>query len=250
MWAARHKAMRPPTGAKHPQQWGHGHASSQLVCALACETAPYGYKFRWEPPPKAQGSPSASPSHLWWLSTAYGEPATINPGRVFLGWACCRQSPYSGCLLTGVYTQCHPCCMYKSSVAPDVCPPCSRTHSLQGEGEVVLAGLAVAHQVARLLAEPQQRLGVRPADGPVVPAAGRSGTSCVHTLGTTEPRAAAMPAAVLGVKDAGGNAGAGGQRAAGLRVRQPGGRGGHKGTAGLRGGQKGQPAGGKNVVPG
>lgn len=120
-------------------------------------------------------------------------------------------------------------------------------HSLQGEGEVVLAGLAVAHQVARLLAEPQQRLGVRPADGPVVPAAGRSGTSCVHTLGTAEPRVAAMPAAVLGVKDAGGNAGAGGQRAAGLTVGQPGGRGGYKGTAG---GQKGQAAGGKNVVPG
>lgn len=131
----------------------------------------------------------------------------------------------------------------------------TRTHSLQGEGEVVLAGLAVAHQVARLLAEPQQRLCIRPADGPVVPAAGRSGTSCVHTLGTTEPaqaepRAAAMPAAVLGVKDAGGNTGAGGQRAAGLTAGQPGGCGGHKGTAGLRGGQKGKAAGGKNMVPG
>lgn len=105
--APRHKAMRPPTGAKHPQQWGHGHASSQLVCAPTCETAPYGYKFGCEPPPKAQGSPSTSPSHLWLLSTAYAEPATINPGRVFLGCDCCRQSPYSGCPLPGVYAQCH-----------------------------------------------------------------------------------------------------------------------------------------------
>lgn len=42
---------------------------------------------------------------------------------------------------------------------------------LEGKGEVVLAGLAVSHQVARLFAQPEQRLGVCPADGSMVPAA-------------------------------------------------------------------------------
>jgi len=62
------------------------------------------------------------------------------------------------------------------STAPAAVPQVAQTHSLQGEGEVVLAGLAVAHQVAGLLAEPQQRLCVCPADGPMVPAVGRRGT--------------------------------------------------------------------------
>lgn len=46
---------------------------------------------------------------------------------------------------------------------------------LEGQGEVVLAGLAVPHQVARLFAQPQQGLGVSPADGSVVPAAAKTG---------------------------------------------------------------------------
>lgn len=62
------------------------------------------------------------------------------------------------------------------STAPAAAPQVAQVHSLQGEGEVVLAGLAVAHQVAGLLAEPQQRLCVRPADGPMIPAAGGRGT--------------------------------------------------------------------------
>lgn len=77
-------------------------------------------------------------------------------------------------------------------------------HSLQGEGEVVLAGLAVAHQVTGLLAEPQQRLRVRPADGPVVPAAGGQGRA---VLGTQQPPreglcpgAAPMPAPPRGLQ--------------------------------------------------
>lgn len=41
---------------------------------------------------------------------------------------------------------------------------------LEGEGVVVLAGLAVSHQVARLLAQPEQRLCICPADRSVVPA--------------------------------------------------------------------------------
>lgn len=72
-------------------------------------------------------------------------------------------------------------------------PPPSpiQAHSLQGEGEVILAGLAVAHQVAGLLAQPQQRLCVRPADGPVVPAGDGRGNGCARqragTLGRTMP---------------------------------------------------------------
>lgn len=72
--------------------------------------------------------------------------------------------------------------------------------SLQGEGEVVLAGLAVAHQVTGLLAQPQQRLRVRPADGPVVPAEGRGwaglGTEQAPQQGTcpgTSPQEGLQP---------------------------------------------------------
>lgn len=42
---------------------------------------------------------------------------------------------------------------------------------LEGEGVVVLAGLAVPHQVAGLLTQPEQRLSIRPTDRSVVPAA-------------------------------------------------------------------------------
>lgn len=44
---------------------------------------------------------------------------------------------------------------------------------LEGEGVVVLAGLAVSHQVAGLFAQPEQRLCIRPADRSVVPATRR-----------------------------------------------------------------------------
>lgn len=49
-------------------------------------------------------------------------------------------------------------------------PTAIRPHSLEGEREVVLAGLTVAHQVAGLFAEPEQVLGVCSADGSMVPA--------------------------------------------------------------------------------
>lgn len=49
-------------------------------------------------------------------------------------------------------------------------PTAGRPHSLEGEREVVLAGLTVAHQVAGLFAEPEQVLGVCSADGSMVPA--------------------------------------------------------------------------------
>ena len=45
---------------------------------------------------------------------------------------------------------------------------------LKGEGVVVLAGLAVSHQVAGLLTEPEQRLCICPADRAMVPAAGNN----------------------------------------------------------------------------
>lgn len=48
--------------------------------------------------------------------------------------------------------------------------PASRPHSLEGQGEVVLAGLTVAHQIAGLFAQPEQVLGICSADGPVIPA--------------------------------------------------------------------------------
>lgn len=54
--------------------------------------------------------------------------------------------------------------------------------ALQGEGEVILAGFAVAHQVAGLLAQPQQRLCIRPADGPMVPALALQGQGRVNPL--------------------------------------------------------------------
>lgn len=63
-----------------------------------------------------------------------------------------------------------------------------QAHSLQGEGEVILAGLAVAHQVAGLLAQPQQRLCVRPADGPVVPAGDGRGNGCARQRADTPGR--------------------------------------------------------------
>lgn len=43
-------------------------------------------------------------------------------------------------------------------------------YSLEGEREVILAGLTVAHQVAGLFAQPEQVLGICSADGPMVPA--------------------------------------------------------------------------------
>ena len=51
-----------------------------------------------------------------------------------------------------------------------VCPCVCVCALLEGQGEVVLAGLAVPHQVTGLLAEPQEGLGVGAAHGPVVPA--------------------------------------------------------------------------------
>lgn len=46
---------------------------------------------------------------------------------------------------------------------------------LEGEGVVVLAGLAVSDQVACLFAQPEQGLCVCPTDGAVVPAAAAIG---------------------------------------------------------------------------
>lgn len=46
---------------------------------------------------------------------------------------------------------------------------------LEGEGVVVLAGLAVSDQVASLFAQPEQRLCICPADRAVVPAAAAIG---------------------------------------------------------------------------
>lgn len=48
---------------------------------------------------------------------------------------------------------------------------------LEGEGVVILAGLAVSHQVARLLAQPEQRLRICPADRSVVPATENKNTN-------------------------------------------------------------------------
>ena len=44
---------------------------------------------------------------------------------------------------------------------------------LEGEGVIVLAGLAVPHQVAGLLTQPEQSLSIGPADRSVVPATER-----------------------------------------------------------------------------
>lgn len=43
-------------------------------------------------------------------------------------------------------------------------------YSLEGQGEIILAGLTVAHQVAGLFAQAEQVLGICSTDGPVVPA--------------------------------------------------------------------------------
>ena len=135
-----------------------------------------------------------------------------------------------------------------------------QAHSLQGEGEVILAGLAVAHQVAGLLAQPQQRLRVRPADGPVVPAGGGRGTRCarqrVDTPGRTLPRgssSASIPAPRRGQqptfreRDVGGTAGVGGQ-GAGLPLSSSRGCRGHTQTPQLRDGWQRQA--GRNAGPG
>lgn len=147
----------------------------------------------------------------------------------------------------------HLCC---GSATP---PSPVRAHSLQGEGEVVLAGLAVAHQVAGLLAQPQQCLRIRPADGPVVPAAGGRGTGCARQRadapGRTLPRGSSnssTPGTSLGTaatfeeRDAGGTAGVGGQ-VAGLPLGSLGGCRGHMGTPQLREGQQGEA--GRNTGP-
>lgn len=42
--------------------------------------------------------------------------------------------------------------------------------ALEGQGEIILAGLTVAHQVAGLFAQAEQVLGICSTDGPVVPA--------------------------------------------------------------------------------
>lgn len=52
---------------------------------------------------------------------------------------------------------------------------CLQLCLLEGQGEVVLAGLAVPHQVTRLFAQPEQGLGVSAADGSVVPAETKTG---------------------------------------------------------------------------
>lgn len=48
-------------------------------------------------------------------------------------------------------------------------------YSLQGEGVVVFAGLAVADKVAAFLAESQQGLSITSADGSVIPSGERTG---------------------------------------------------------------------------
>lgn len=54
--------------------------------------------------------------------------------------------------------------------------------ALQGQGVVVLAGLAVPHQVATLLAESQQVLGISSGDGSVVPYLLLQGDSRIHSF--------------------------------------------------------------------
>jgi hypothetical protein len=62
--------------------------------------------------------------------------------------------------------------MLESSSALQASSPLYPRHpySLEGEREVIFAGLTVAHQVAGLFAQPEQVLGICSADGPVVPA--------------------------------------------------------------------------------
>lgn len=60
---------------------------------------------------------------------------------------------------------------YRSAVCGNVIQRKTELSLLEGEGVVVLAGLAVSHQVAGLLAQPEQRLCICPADRSMVPAA-------------------------------------------------------------------------------
>lgn len=61
-------------------------------------------------------------------------------------------------------------------------------YSLQGEGVVVFAGLAVPDKVATLLTEPQQVLGVTSADGAMIPSEERTGVR-LELGGNRTPRA-------------------------------------------------------------
>lgn len=54
--------------------------------------------------------------------------------------------------------------------------------ALKGEGVVVLARLAVSHQVASLLTQPEQRLCICPADRSMVPELAFQGHGGVNTL--------------------------------------------------------------------
>lgn len=54
--------------------------------------------------------------------------------------------------------------------------------ALQGEGIVVLAGLAVPDKVATLFAEPQKVLGISSADGSVIPDLLFQGDSRIHSF--------------------------------------------------------------------
>lgn len=60
----------------------------------------------------------------------------------------------------------------------------TRLYSLQGQGVVVLAGLAIPDKVATLLAESQQVLGISSGDGSVIPS-GEKGEG--QDLGTGAP---------------------------------------------------------------
>lgn len=54
--------------------------------------------------------------------------------------------------------------------------------ALKGEGVVILAGLAVSHQVAGLLTQPEQRLCICSADRSMVPELALQGHGGVNTL--------------------------------------------------------------------
>ena len=62
-------------------------------------------------------------------------------------------------------------------------PGVAGAYSLQGEGVVVPAGLAVPDKVATLLAESQQVLGVSSADGSMIPSVKKRS----QNLGRTDP---------------------------------------------------------------
>lgn len=55
-------------------------------------------------------------------------------------------------------------------------------YSLEGEGEVILAALTVAHQVAGLFAQPEKVLRICSADGPVVPAEDKRGEGGISAV--------------------------------------------------------------------